>query len=70
MLRHTPRTFVGTVTVQVTAPDRVAALTAAISRLGGAVCVGDWHVTVTTDRPLDRTDVVGAIEAAGLTCLD
>lgn len=74
MMRDTPRTFVGTTSFQVvgmTDQDCADAVTAAVASLPGITGVsadpGARCVVVTTDRPLDRGDVVAVIERAGFT---
>ncbi len=73
MMRQTPRTFVGVTTFQVvgmTGPDHAREVAAAVSRLPGAVVSADpgtGRVVVTAERPLDRADVVAALEDCGLS---
>ena len=72
MMRHTPRTFVGTTTFEVTgmACGHCAdALAGAVRALPGitavAVELASGVVTVTAAEPVDRTDVADAIDTTG-----
>lgn len=72
MMSHTPRTFVGTTTFEVTGltcGHCADALAGAIRRLPGiaavAVDLGSGVVTVTAADPVDRGDVFAAIAATG-----
>ena len=72
MLQHTPRTFVGTTTFQVTGMTCAhceRAITEEISRVAGvcavAVDLPAGTVTVSAARPVDRADIAAAVDEAG-----
>jgi hypothetical protein len=76
MMSNTPRVFVGTTTFLIAGMRSRAdleAVTAAINGFPGMrMVVGDQLaglVTVTAERPVDRTDVTAAIIEAGYTVL-
>jgi copper chaperone CopZ len=76
MMSDTPRVFVGTTTfliAGITSPTDLQAVTAAINGFPGMrVVVADQLaglVTVTAERPVNRTDVTAAIIEAGYTVL-
>jgi nucleoid-associated protein YgaU len=72
MMRETPRSFVGTVTLRlcrVPCPHQQQRARAEIAALGGVRLRGFEEegsaVSVTADQPTDRTAVVQALERAG-----
>ncbi len=74
MFSHIPRTFVGTTTFQVTGMTCghcQRAVTEEISHVPGVadvtVDLATGTVTVTADRPVDRTDIANAVDEAGYT---
>ncbi|GAA1649406.1 heavy-metal-associated domain-containing protein [Georgenia ruanii] len=74
MMRHTPRSFVGSTTFHVpgmTDRSRADALTAAIAQITGIAAVeadpATGCVAVTTELPVDRADVAAAIDAVAAT---
>jgi copper chaperone CopZ len=76
MMSDTPRVFVGTTTFQIagmTSRSDLQAVTAVINGFPGVrVVVADrlaGLVTVTAERPANRTDVTAAIAQAGYTVL-
>jgi copper chaperone CopZ len=76
MMSKTPRVFVGTTTFLIagmTSGTDLQTVTAAINGFPGMrVVVADQLaglVTVTAERPVDRTDVTAAIILAGYTVL-
>ena len=76
MMSNTPRVFVGTTTFLIagmTSGTDLEAVTAAINGFPGVrVVVADQFaglVTVTAERPVDRTDRTAAIIQAGYTVL-
>ena len=76
MMSNTPRVFVGTTTFLIagmTSQADVHRVTVAISGFPGIrVLVGDQFarlLTVTADRPVNRTEVTAAINQAGYTVL-
>jgi hypothetical protein len=77
MMRDTPRSFVGTVTLRlqrVPCPHQQQRARAEIAALGGVRLrgfdAGPAAVSVTADRPTDRTAVVRALERAGCPVRD
>lgn len=76
MLNHTPRTFIGTTTFQVTGmtcSHCQSAVTDEISRVPGVqgvtVDLATGSVTVTAAEPVDRTDIAHAVNEAGYTLI-
>jgi copper chaperone CopZ len=76
MMSNTPRVFVGTTTFLIagmTSGTDLQAVTAAINGFPGVhVVIADQLaglVTVTAERPIDRTDLTAAIIEAGYTVL-
>lgn len=76
MMSNTPRVFVGTTAfliAGITSGTDLQTVTAAINGFPGVrVVVADQLaglVTVTAERPVDRTDVTAAIVQAGYTVL-
>jgi copper chaperone CopZ len=76
MLEHTPRTFIGATTFQVTGMTCghcQRAVTEEISQVPGvrgvAVDLATGSVTVTAMQPVDRTDVARAVDEAGYTLI-
>ena len=76
MMSNTPRVFVGTttfLTAGMTSGTDLQTVTAAINGFPGVrVLVANQVpclVTVTADRPVNRTDVIAAIIEAGYTVL-
>ncbi len=76
MMSNTPRVFVGTTTFLIaglTSRTDLETVTAAINGFPGIrVLVADQLaglVTVTAERPMDRTDLTAAIIQAGYTVL-
>ena len=73
MMSNNPRVFVGTTTFLIAGITSRADLTAAINDFPGMrVVVADQLaglVTVTAERPVNRTDVTAAIIQAGYTVL-
>ena len=76
MMSNTPRVFVGTTTFLIagmTSKSDLQTVTAAINGFPGIrVVVADQLaglVTVTAERPMDRTDLTAAIIQAGYTVL-
>jgi copper chaperone len=76
MMSNTPRVFVGTTTFLIagmTSKSDLQTVTAAINGFPGIrVLVADQLaglVTVTAERPMDRTDLTAAIIQAGYTVL-
>ncbi|HET6698831.1 MAG TPA: hypothetical protein VFG88_07065 [Nocardioidaceae bacterium] len=74
-MRETPRSFVGTVTLRlqrVPCPHQRQRARAELAALGGVRLRGfdAAAVSVTADRPTDRTAVVQALERAGCQVRD
>lgn len=72
MMPDTPRAFVGTVTLSVAGlcdADTAAAVAEQLTRLPGvrmaAYDAGAGSVSVTAELPVDRAEVVAAVERAG-----
>ena len=76
MMSNTPRVFVGTTTFLIagmTSRTDLQTVTAALDGFPGVRVVATHHsaglVTVTADRPANRTDLTEAIIRAGYTVL-
>lgn len=76
MLEHTPRTFIGAITFQVTGMKRgqcQRAVTEATGRIPGvqgvSVDLATGSVTVTAARPVDRAEVACVVNEAGYTLI-
>ena len=76
MMSNTPRVFVGTTTfllAGLTSPIDLRTATSAIQGFPGVRVVSSDHlaglITVTAERPVDRTDLTAAISAAGFVVL-
>jgi copper ion binding protein len=74
MLNATPRTFVGPTTFQVTGMTCEHCRRAVIQEISAvegvgtvAVDLATGSVTVTADRPVDRSDIAVAVDEAGYT---
>ena len=72
MMRDTPRTFVGPLVLLLQGPVDVRVATSARAEVGGLPGIGrcDLDVdagtlTVTAEAPVDRTDVLAALERLG-----
>ena len=76
MMNTTPRTFVGTTTLQVrgmTCTHCEHAVVYSVSRLDGVqsvtVDLPTGLVTIAVDQPTDRADIAAAVDLAGFTLI-